>query len=41
MKAAYAAAAALKIAGKVELVDHLIQEIPAQYLQGSHHLNSA
>jgi len=34
MKAAYAAAAALKIAGKVELVDHLIQEIPAQYLQG-------
>jgi hypothetical protein len=34
MKAAHAAAAALKPGGKVELVDHLIQEIPAQYLQG-------
>lgn len=33
-KAAFAAAAALKPAGKVELVDHLIQEIPPHFLQG-------
>lgn len=33
-KAAYAAAAALKPGGKVELIDRLIQEIPSHHLQG-------
>lgn len=34
LQSAYAAASALKGPGKVELIDHLVQELPADCLQG-------